>query len=70
MINPSVKNIIKSLNAKQYAQSNTIALTKEEQRLIDKYSPKDILVVYGSLAPNESNFSVVEHIKGQWKKGL
>jgi gamma-glutamylcyclotransferase (GGCT)/AIG2-like uncharacterized protein YtfP len=28
------------------------------------------LIVYGSLAPNAPNHSVVEHIKGDWQQGI
>jgi gamma-glutamylcyclotransferase (GGCT)/AIG2-like uncharacterized protein YtfP len=28
------------------------------------------LIIYGSLAPNAPNHSVVEHIKGDWQQGI
>ncbi|NOS93776.1 MAG: gamma-glutamylcyclotransferase [Cyclobacteriaceae bacterium] len=31
--------------------------------------PERVLIVYGTLAPNKSNHSVVENIKGTWHKG-
>jgi gamma-glutamylcyclotransferase (GGCT)/AIG2-like uncharacterized protein YtfP len=33
------------------------------------HAPETALIVYGTLAPNKSNHSVVEHIKGTWLKG-
>jgi gamma-glutamylcyclotransferase (GGCT)/AIG2-like uncharacterized protein YtfP len=31
---------------------------------------ENTLIIYGSLAPNASNHSVVEHIKGDWQQGI
>jgi gamma-glutamylcyclotransferase (GGCT)/AIG2-like uncharacterized protein YtfP len=31
-------------------------------------NPNHTLIVYGSLAPGESNHHIVSHIKGEWKK--
>ena len=32
-------------------------------------APESALIVYGTLAPNKPNHSVVEHIRGTWHKG-
>ena len=45
-------------------------LTAVEKPLIDAYPPEKILIVYGTLAPNAPNHSVIEHIKGTWHKGI
>jgi len=34
-----------------------------------EHKPERTLIVYGTLAPNKPNHSVVEHIKGTWHKG-
>jgi gamma-glutamylcyclotransferase (GGCT)/AIG2-like uncharacterized protein YtfP len=31
---------------------------------------ENTLIIYGSLAPNAPNHSVVEHIKGEWEQGV
>ena len=45
-------------------------LTEEEKLFIKQYRPETSLIIYGTLAPNRPNFSVVEHIKGKWVKGV
>ena len=44
--------------------------TDVEINFIKTYSPHKSLVIYGSLAPGAPNYSVVEHIKGNWEKGI
>ena len=62
---------IEGLNLKHYATSqNNLDLAEEEKRIIQFYEPDKNLIVYGSLAPNCSNHSKVEHISGQWCKVL
>lgn len=45
-------------------------LTEVEKNFIKTYSPEKSFIVYGTLAPNRPNHSVVEHIKGKWEKGI
>src|SRR5690349_9810668 len=45
-------------------------LTAEEQALLKKYRPNKSLIIYGTLAPNRSNHSEVQHIRGVWQKGV
>jgi len=45
-------------------------LTPAEHSLLEKYKPGISLIIYGSLAPGRSNHSEVEHIKGEWRKGI
>ncbi len=45
-------------------------LTEGEKNFLKTYKPEKSLIVYGTLAPNRSNHSVVEHIKGKWQKGI
>jgi gamma-glutamylcyclotransferase (GGCT)/AIG2-like uncharacterized protein YtfP len=45
-------------------------LTADEKAFIMTFKPEKTLIIYGSLAPNASNYSVVEHIKGDWQQGI
>ena len=45
-------------------------LTDVEKDFFKIFSPEKKLIVYGSLAPNAENHWVVEHIKGNWQKGI
>jgi gamma-glutamylcyclotransferase (GGCT)/AIG2-like uncharacterized protein YtfP len=45
-------------------------LTKAEKSFIKTFSPEKTLIIYGSLAPNAPNHSIVEHIKGNWQRGI
>lgn len=45
-------------------------LTELEKTFIKTYSPEKSLIVYGTLAPNAPNHSVIEHVKGKWHQGI
>ena len=45
-------------------------LTEIEKTFLKTYSPEKSLIVYGTLAPNAPNHSVVQHIKGHWQPGI
>jgi gamma-glutamylcyclotransferase (GGCT)/AIG2-like uncharacterized protein YtfP len=45
-------------------------LTAVEKAFFKTFSPEKRLIIYGSLAPNAENHWVVEHIKGNWQKGV
>lgn len=45
-------------------------LTIAENDFIGKFKPGQSLIIYGTLAPNRPNHSKIEHIKGQWLKGI
>jgi gamma-glutamylcyclotransferase (GGCT)/AIG2-like uncharacterized protein YtfP len=45
-------------------------LTAVEKDFFKIFSPEKSLIIYGSLAPNAENHWVVEHIKGNWQKGV
>ena len=68
--------IIENLNKKMKLLGVSIEkldhreLTEVENNFINTYRPERSLIVYGSLAPNRSNHSEVEHIKGKWLKGI
>ena len=68
--------IIEGLNKKGNISHITVsdlestALTELEKTFIDTYKPGKVLISYGTLAPNRSNHSVVEHIKGIWLEGI
>lgn len=53
-----------------FEKLNVRVLTAEEQALLKKYRPDKSLIIYGTLAPNRSNHSEVQHIKGKWQKGV
>lgn len=40
-----------------------------EQLFIEKYKPYQVLIVYGTLAPNRPNHSKIAHIEGVWQHG-
>ncbi len=62
---------IDSLNLKHYATSQKNSdLTDGEKLFIQIYKPEKKLIIYGSLAPNCINHNQVEHIVGQWRKGV
>jgi len=46
------------------------SLTEVEKTFIKTYSPEKSLIVYGTLAPNAPNHSVIKHIKGNWQQGI
>jgi gamma-glutamylcyclotransferase (GGCT)/AIG2-like uncharacterized protein YtfP len=56
-------------NIRSNALENT-HLTAAAKAFITTFKPEKTLIVYGSLAPNASNFSVVAHIKGDWERGI
>lgn len=68
--------IIENLNKKMKLLGVSIEkldykkLTEVENNFINTYKPERSLIVYGTLAPNRSNYSEVEHIKGKWMKGI
>ena len=70
-----IDKIIEDLNSKKDIagissdNSQNMNLTEVERNFIEKYSPQKLLIIYGSLAPNAPNHSVVEHIKGTWQQG-
>lgn len=70
-----IDKIIAALNSKKNTpgigsnEFDDTNLTEIEKTFINNYHPEKSLIVYGSLAPNASNHSVVEHIKGTWQPG-
>jgi len=45
-------------------------LSEVEKTFIKTYNPERSFIVYGTLAPDAPNHSVVEHIKGNWQPGI
>src|ERR1700759_5550411 len=45
-------------------------LTEGEKDIIKKDQPEKSLIIYGTLAPNRLNHSVVKHIKGKWQRAI
>lgn len=68
--------IIDTLNKKVNISGITLSnledagLTEVEKAFIKTYKPQKSLIIYGTLAPGRPNHSVVEHIKGKWRKGI
>jgi gamma-glutamylcyclotransferase (GGCT)/AIG2-like uncharacterized protein YtfP len=62
--------IIQHLNEKNYTFGTENDLTEAEKAVIQRYCPEKALIVYGTLAPGKPNHFVVEHIKGDWQKGI
>ena len=71
-----IDKIIKGLNRKRNTPGigsgsfQDMDLTEGEKTFIKTYSPEKSFIVYGTLAPNAPNHSVIEHIKGNWQRGI
>lgn len=50
-------------------RAEELSISSEAKQLLQTYRPQNVLIVYGSLAPGESNHHIVEPIGGEWKKG-
>ncbi len=62
---------VESLNLKHYATSQKdLDLSDDERLFIQMYEPEKKIIIYGSLAPDRINHNKVEHIAGQWCKGI
>lgn len=68
-----MNRMINQLNRKGAATQITadgfsiVGFTGEEAAFLQKHKPQNVLIVYGSLAPGESNHEVVAHMRGKWK---
>lgn len=49
---------------------NELGLTEGQKNFIQRYKPEKNLIIYGTLAPNKPNHSVVEHIRGAWQRAI
>jgi gamma-glutamylcyclotransferase (GGCT)/AIG2-like uncharacterized protein YtfP len=71
-----IDEIIEGLNRKKNISAigsggfKNTDLTEVEKTFLKTYYPERSLIVYGTLAPDAPNHSVVEHIKGSWKRGI
>lgn len=67
---------IEGLNKKKEIQKlglpvfDNTHFTDEENTFLQTFQPQKHLIIYGSLAPGAPNHNIVEHIKGEWKKGI
>ncbi|MBL7818387.1 MAG: hypothetical protein JNL70_25475 [Saprospiraceae bacterium] len=61
------KNNISDISSGSFQLAN---LNELERTLIEAYEPYNVLIVYGTLAPNAPNHHIVEHIKGDWHEGI
>ncbi|RTL56091.1 MAG: gamma-glutamylcyclotransferase [Sphingobacteriales bacterium] len=68
--------IIKELNKKITSNGVSVDkldskdLTEAEKDFIEKFKPGQSIILYGTLAPGKPNHSKIEHIKGEWLKGI
>lgn len=68
--------IITSLNLHEDIASITIntidnhKLSIEEKEFISVFTPEEHLIIYGTLAPGQPNYSKIEHIKGLWQDAV
>jgi gamma-glutamylcyclotransferase (GGCT)/AIG2-like uncharacterized protein YtfP len=71
-----IDKILEGLNSKKNISQITSGdfqdadLNELEKTLIETYNPQNVLVVYGTLAPNAPNHSIIAHIKGDWQQGI
>jgi gamma-glutamylcyclotransferase (GGCT)/AIG2-like uncharacterized protein YtfP len=71
-----IDKMISDLNKKDsliHTGSTTLekaSLSQSEKHFIQTYKPERTLIVYGSLAPGESNHAEVKDIKGTWQRGI
>lgn len=68
--------VIKELN-KNRSISNIVVdnledtdLCEDAKAFIKAYRPERSLIIYGTLAPDRPNHSVIKHIKGKWQKAV
>lgn len=68
-----IDEIITGLNLHEQIANITIdtldqhKLTIEEKEFITAFTPEKHLIIYGTLAPGQPNYSKIEHIKGIWQ---
>lgn len=71
-----IDKIIEGLNTKRNISAigsgnfKNTDLTEVEETFIKTYNPERSFIVYGTLAPDAPNHSVVKHIKGKWQPGI
>jgi len=71
-----IDKIIEGLNRKRSipaigsGEFQNTDLTEVEKTFIKTYNPERSFIVYGTLAPDAPNHSVVKHIKGKWQPGI
>lgn len=71
-----IDKIIEGLNRKRNISAigsgdfKNTDLTEVEKTFMKTYNPERSFIVYGTLAPDAPNHSVVEHIKGSWQQGI
>lgn len=49
---------------------NQYNLSSDELTFLEKYSPQNKLIIYGTLAPEKPNHHKISHIKGDWKSAV
>ena len=61
-------NKVKPVSNRELNDPDDSRFTEIEKDFFKKFKPEYSLIIYGSLAPNGPNHSVIEHIKGEYKK--
>lgn len=75
-VRSEMNNIAEALNKRDDVSGITIdnaercGLTPEQAAFWLLYRPQQHLVVYGTLAPGQSNHHIVLHIKGEWRPAV
>ena len=67
MIPPELVKTLLAIRDQRYAGDYTP--NQAEVELEDRYQQSEKLAVYGTLAPGESNFHVVQSLGGEWSQG-
>ncbi len=58
----------KTISSKELDNLDDSRFTEIEKDFFKKFKPECSLIIYGSLAPNRPNHSVIEHINGKYQK--
>ncbi len=45
-------------------------LTAAQEDFLRRYKPHQHLIVYGTLAPGQSNYHMIAHIRGEWRPAV
>lgn len=58
----------KAITSRRTNNLDGSGFTEVEKKFFKIYKPENALIIYGTLAPNRTNHSVIEHIKGKYQK--
>lgn len=68
-----IEYLITKLNEKARKEESTGCivykdLTENEQHLLSTYTPENVFIIYGTLAPGKPNHHLIKDIAGTWHK--